>query len=116
AAAERQRLRDVAQQHLPARLPVRSRPALEAAYVGAGDETVAVDAHEAVAVLLLQLGQGLLEQVFARRGAYGDVLELGLQVDDLVDRHEEHARALGDREEAPRVRRQLLQRALGEGL
>ena len=59
------RFRDVAQQHLPVRVAVVADAALEAADRIARDEAVAMDAHEARAELVLELGQRLLEQVFA---------------------------------------------------
>ena len=46
-------------------------------------------------------------------GADRDVLELGLEVDDLVDRHEHDARALGHRQEAPRGRPAAASSSLG---
>ncbi len=80
---------------------------LEAADEVARDEAIAVDAHEARAELLFEPRQRFLEQVLALRRADRDVLELGLQIDDFVDRDEHDARALGDRQEAPRRGRQL---------
>ena len=107
AARHRQRLGDAVQQHLPVRVAVVVDAPLEAADEIARDEAVAVDAHEAVAELVLEPGQRFLEQVLALRRADRDVLELGLEVDDLVDRHQHDARALGHRQEAARRRRQL---------
>ena len=49
-------------------------------------------------------------------GADRDVLELGLEVDDLLDRDQHDARALGHRQEAPRGRRQLVELRRGHRL
>ena len=55
----------------------------------------------------LEPRQRFLEQELALVRADRDVLELGLQVDHVVDRHEHDARALGHRQETARVGRQL---------
>src|SRR5512147_1481304 len=103
AARNRKRLREPVQQDFPVRVAVVVDAPLEAADRVARDEAIAMHAHEPVAELLLEARQRLLEQELAVVRADRDVLELGLEVDDLVDRHQDHARALGDRQEAPRV-------------
>src|SRR5690606_21615020 len=108
--ADRQPLVDVAQHHLPVRiatvgLALRHHP-LEARDRRTRDQRVAVNPHETIAELLLERSQRLLDQELALAGAHRDVLELGLQVDDLLERHQEHAAALVHRQvPAPRVGR-----------
>ena len=98
---------DAVQQHFPVRVAVVVDAPLEAADVVARDEAIAVDADEARTELVLEPRQRFLEQVLALRGADRDVLELGLQIDDVLDRHQHDARALGHRQEAARRRGQL---------
>ena len=76
------------------------RHALEAGDRWSRDQRIAVDPHEAIVELFLERGQRLLDQELALARAHGDVLEFGLQVDDLLERHEDHATALVDREVA----------------
>src|SRR5579862_6315265 len=79
-AADRKPLRHAAQHDLPVRIAILGRLALEPFDQRARDETVAMDAHEALAEFLLQLGQRLLEQVLALDRADRQVLEFGLEV------------------------------------
>ena len=86
--------------HWPSPSP---RAALEAAHRGARDQAVAMHAHEALAVLLLEPRERLLDQVLALGGAHGHVLQLRLEVDHVVHRDEVDAPALLRREKRRRA-------------
>jgi hypothetical protein len=62
-----------------------------------------VDADEGALELLLEAGERLLHQEFARGGAHRHVLELGAQVEDLGQRHEVDLAALVDRKVPARL-------------
>src|SRR5512142_1443321 len=109
APRDGERLPDALQHDFPVRVALVADAALEPADRVACDEAVAVDADETRAELLLEARQRLLEQVLALRRADRDVLELGLEVDDLVERNQDDARALGHRQEAARGRGQLVE-------
>src|SRR5207253_2031799 len=68
--------------------------ALEAADCGARNEAVAMHADEAVRMLLLESRERVLDQVFARGGTHGHILQLGLEVDHVIDGNEMNAPAL----------------------
>ncbi len=53
-----------------------------------GDQRVAVDPDEAVAELLLELPQGVVDEKLAARVSHRDVLLIGLEVAHLLDRHQ----------------------------
>src|SRR5215470_1719900 len=113
---DRQGLSDAAQEDLPMRVTFGTDVPLETANRLPRNEAVAMHADEARPELLLQLGKRFLEQVLALGRADGDVLELRLEVDDLFDWNEDDPRALGDRQEAPRGRWQLVQLRTGKRL
>src|SRR2546425_10729745 len=96
------------------RIALRAHPPLETTYRFARHETVAMYAHKTRSELLFQPGQRLFQQKLAVAGADGDVFELRLEIDDFLDGDEHHARALGDRKEAPRGRGKPVQLAVGK--
>src|SRR5262249_44309068 len=99
-AGDGQRLRHASKQHLPVRIAVGADATLESAYGAARNEAVAMDPHESRPEFLLQPGERFLEQILPVGGAYGDVLELGLEIHHLVERNQHDPRALGHRQEA----------------
>ena len=72
------------------------RAAFERAHRAPGDQRVAVHAHEAVAQALFEVGERVVEHVGVLGGAQGHVLQLGLQVQHLGDRHAQHAATVAD--------------------
>src|ERR1022692_3649324 len=102
AARHRQRLGHAAQHHFPMSIAVGAHAALEAAYGLACDQAIAVNADEARTEFLFQPGKRFLEEKFAVGRAYGDVLELGLEINDFVDRYEHDPRSLGHRQKPAR--------------
>ena len=84
--------------------------ALEAADARARDEAVAVHAHEAVRIFLLETRERILDEVFALGGAHGHVFQLGLEVDHVVDGDEMDAPALLRRKKRGRALAHLAQR------
>src|SRR5258706_4796564 len=109
APRHRQRLGHVAQEHFPVRIAVGANVSLEAADRVAGHEAISMHAHEARTEFLFELRKRFLEQILAIRRPDRDVLELRLEIDDFLDRHEYDARTLGDRQEATRRRRQAVE-------
>src|SRR5205809_2857894 len=79
APRHRQRLRHVAQKHFPMRIALGAHVSLEAANRIARHQAIAMDAHEARAEFLFELGERFLEQIFAVGGPDRDVLELRLE-------------------------------------
>ena len=57
-----------------------------------------MDAHEAVAEFLFERGERFLDQVFTLARAHRDVFQFGLQVDDLLQRHQDDATTLVHRQ------------------
>src|SRR5207249_7952232 len=80
---DRQRLGDAVQHDFPMRIALVAHAALEAANRIARDEAVAMDADEARAEFLLELGKRLFQQELTLFRADRDVLELGLEIDDF---------------------------------
>src|SRR6185369_7493240 len=111
-ARHRQRLGDAAQQDFPVRVAVGADAALESPDRFARDQAIAMDANEALPEFLLEAGQRLLEQELAIRGPDGDVLELCLQIDDFLDRHQHDPRSFGHRQESARRGRQPIELSL----
>src|SRR6266498_2362399 len=109
APRHRQRFGHVAQEHFPMRIALGAHVSLEAANCIARHEAISMHAHETRAEFLLELGERFLEQIFAVGRPDRDVLELRLEIDDFLDRHEHDARTLGDRQETPRRRRQAFE-------
>ena len=83
-AADVEFLVHAAQRHLPG----PGRGFIETFYIAGGDQGVAVDAQEALAELLLQIHQRILDQVFLARRARHDVLRIGDEIHDVGHRHQ----------------------------
>ncbi|CAM4184265.1 hypothetical protein ROSA5918_25405 [Roseateles saccharophilus] len=75
------------------------RMALQLAHGPAGHQRIAVHAQEALAPALLQVGQRAIHHMALAGGAQRHVLELGLEVQHLGQRHALQAAALGDGDE-----------------
>src|SRR5690606_38581195 len=73
---------------LEVQLKMPERRALQALDAVAGDQGVAVDAHEALAEFALQGLERLIEEHLAAFVAQGHVLVVGDEVDHLVQRHQ----------------------------
>ncbi len=67
---------------------VAGRRLLEAGQRPPGDEHGTMQAQETVGELLFETGQRLVEQIFARHRAGGDVFEVGPEIKHFVDRHQ----------------------------
>ena len=57
-----------------------------------------VQANEALGIFAFEMGQRLVEQVFAVDRARRDILEVGLEVENFSDRHEQQAAAFEARQ------------------
>ena len=71
-------------------------------------------AHEARSEFLFETGKRFFQKELAVAGANGDVLELGLEIDDFLDGDEDHARAFRDRQKAPRRGGQAIELLIGD--
>src|SRR5437667_8860799 len=110
-----QRFRHIAQEHFPMGIAIGSHAPLEATDGATRDEAIAVDAHETRTRFLFQLGERFLEQELAVGRAYGNVLELRLEINDFLDRHQHDSRTLCHRQKAARRSRQTIELGTDEG-
>ena len=65
---------------------------------GGHHEGVAVQAGEHACEFFFEAREGFFEQVFFLRRAHGHVFEFGLQVEDIVDRHQHNLAAFVNRQ------------------
>src|SRR6185312_17563116 len=102
APADRQRLGAAAQAHEPASVG----GSLDRVEVVRADERIAMDAHEPIAVLLLERPQRVLDQVLPARMPHRRVLLIGNEAVDLLERDQPHpvAMSCGDARERPASR------------
>src|SRR5499427_2478704 len=100
-AAHRELLIETFQHDRPPDFAFGLDASLESAYQPSGHQAIAVDAHENAAELLLDLGEGFLDEVLAVARAQRDILELRPEVDHLRYRDQRHPAALGRAEVAP---------------
>jgi hypothetical protein len=84
-------------------LPVGGHP-LETRNGSPAYQRIAMNSHKSLTEFSLQGGERILDQVFPLTRSNGDVLELRLEVDHLLDRNQHQSAALVDREMAPRRR------------
>src|SRR5215469_1569154 len=89
---DRQGLVDAAQQDFPVSVAFGAHVSLKSTDCLARNKAVAVHTNKALTELLFQLGERFLEEVLALGGANGDVLQLRLEIDDVLNRDQDDSR------------------------